>query len=94
MSAPLNEPPYFDMPTQQDPTWEQTGVYVAPTYASLSQNSITDAPASELGWAHDNLGEDDYAPGRASGGDVDRHINTDNVHGPSYGELGPQAYPI
>jgi hypothetical protein len=93
MSAPLNQPPVDKDTAAPDPAWAAAGIYVQPAYADLSHNSISDAPPLSPGWTHQNLGEEDYAPGRAGTADVDRHINTDVVHGPFYGESGPRAYP-
>jgi hypothetical protein len=95
MSAPLNQPPVDKDTAAPDPAWAAAGIYVQPVSTELytDLHGIGAAPAAPYGWTRDNLGEDNYAPGRAAGADVDRHINTDVVHGPFYGESGPRAYP-
>lgn len=96
MSAPMNEPAGDDSDdTPPDPTFEACGTYVEPVSVVLpSDSGGVGGPAPVYGWTRDNLGEDSYTTGRAGGADVDRHINTDPVHGPFYGQAGPKPYPV
>jgi hypothetical protein len=95
----MNQPVYSnqgDEPpdTPEDPTWTQTGTYVTPEYHDLSATGVAATPASAYPALSNQLGEDDYAPGRyATGSDVDRHVYPDDFHGPHYGELGPRPFP-
>jgi hypothetical protein len=97
MSAPMNQPPYSNQgeeppDTPEDPTWTRTGTYVTPEFHDLSASGIAPTPGTALPTTS-QLGENNYAPGRATGGDVDQHRYTDDFHGPSYGELGPRPFP-
>jgi hypothetical protein len=95
----MNHPPYENHAeepdyTAEDPRFARSGVYVEPTYIDLSAPGIPAAPGTALPPLAPQLSEQDYAPSRyASGADVDRHIYTDEYHGPSYGELGPRPFP-
>lgn len=98
MSAPLNYPSYQnngdDPPdSPEGPRVSEGGTYVPPGYKDLSASGIAPAPGAALPALSNQLGEDDYAPGRASGADVDRHVYPNEYHGPAYGELGPRPYP-
>lgn len=98
MSAPMNRPPYESepeepMPTPENPTWSQSGTYEIPSYKNLS-SGVAAAPGIAFTPPRNQLSEEDYRTNAyASSADVDRHINTDEVHEPFYGELGPRAYP-
>lgn len=97
-SASMDQPAYENHGEQppaspENPTWAQTGTYVTPEYHDLSASGIPAAPGTALPPMAGELSEENYAPGRASGADVDRHIYTVDYHGPSYGELGPRPFP-
>ncbi len=105
MSQPMDTPNYHegwnDIPPQ-DATFARAGVYTEePTYIDLGSYSgghgdipKPAAPGLALPPLPGQLAEADYAPDRfASSGDVDRHINNDEVHnGPFYGVRGPRPF--
>ena len=98
-TAAMNQPPFSNKGEQppdaspQDPTWAQTGVYVAPTFHDLSASGIPPAPGTALPPLAPQLSEQNYAPGRATSSDVDPHVYPDRYHGPFYGEDGPRPFP-